>query len=100
MQLYKKEKCSVFLNQLKKMLSAAFLKMLYALTWKDSYCILSEKARIIHKMGSHFCFLKEDVYTHMKMSRRPHIKQASVLTVYGDVVILANTSFVQGKEIL
>lgn len=51
-------------------------------------------------MGSHFCFLKEDVYTHMKMSRRPHIKQASVFTVYDAVVILANTSFVQGKEIL
>lgn len=36
----------------------------------------------------------------MKMSRRPHIKQALVLTVCDDVLILANTSFVKGKEIL
>lgn len=36
----------------------------------------------------------------MQMSRRPHIKQTLVLTVCGDILILANTSFVKGKEIL
>lgn len=71
---------------------------LYILTWKDFYCILSEKARTVYKIESFFFF--KDVYIHMKMSRRPHIKEALVLTVCDDVLILANTSLVKVKEIL
>lgn len=36
----------------------------------------------------------------MKMSRRPHIKQAPTLTVYDDELMLASSSVAKGKEIL
>lgn len=46
-----------------------------------------------------FVFLKKDVYIHMKMSRKPHIKQALVLTICDYVLILVNTNFLKGKAI-
>lgn len=101
----KKEICSIFFKQLRKkpcFTLCSILKNdieLYPLTWKNFYRILSAKARTAHRIA-HFCFVKKDVYIRMIMPRRPHIKQALVLTVCDYVLMLVNTNFVKGKEIL